>query len=127
MPVPSPNRQADGGPVDARYAEAAYRVGEACEHCGDLWTAAQWFREAAESGRPGARARLCCVLGRLADSLADRPDGVPDSGELLAEAARWLTGAPEAAMPVGIGLVTALLNLQQRQAARRALEPAAPR
>ncbi|MFC0041291.1 hypothetical protein [Actinomadura rayongensis] len=117
-----------GSAADGRYAEAAFRVGEVCERAGDLWTAAQWFREAAEAGRPGARLRLGAVLGRLADSLADRPDaGTPDPGVLLAEAARWLTGSPEAATPAGIGLITDMLNRQQRQAARRALENAAPR
>ncbi|MFC4906177.1 hypothetical protein [Actinomadura gamaensis] len=103
---------------DETFAGVALGLGETFERDGDLEQAAAWFRCAAEAGSPDAALRLGDVLGRLAD---ERRAG--DSAEnLLAEATRWLSGAPDTTSPDAIGLITDLLNRHQRRAARRATE-----
>ncbi|WP_018655343.1 hypothetical protein [Actinomadura flavalba] len=112
-----------GPATDAPFADSAYCLGVVCERDGDLRQAAQWFREAAEAGHTAARLRLGDVLGRLADQEWNGT-GIADSEKLLAEASRWLSGAPATATPGGIGLITDMLNRHQRAAARRGTPPA---
>ncbi|MBW8486102.1 hypothetical protein [Actinomadura parmotrematis] len=102
------------------WVDVAFGLGGLYERDGDLAVAAEWYRQAAEEGHAEARLRLGDVLGRLAD--AQRTGAAED---LLAEAGRWLSGAPDPTSPDAIGLLTDLLNRHQRQAARRGLAPAA--
>ncbi|MFC5186195.1 hypothetical protein [Actinomadura harenae] len=97
------------------FAGFAFGLGETFERDGDLEQAASWYRRAAEAGSPGAALRLGDVLGRLAD---ERRAG-DSAEELLAEATRWLSGAPDTTTPDAIGLITDMLNRHQRRAARR--------
>ncbi|MBT2213635.1 MULTISPECIES: tetratricopeptide repeat protein [Actinomadura] len=115
-----------GRPTDGSWADVAFGLGEMYERCGDLESAADWYRRAAESDRADAALRLGDVLGRLADARrAGQAGGSAESAEdLLAEATRWLSGAPGPTTPDAIELVTDMLNRHQLQAARRGLEPA---
>ncbi|MCP2339817.1 hypothetical protein [Actinomadura rupiterrae] len=111
-PAPAPSAG------DETFAGVAFGLGATFEQDGDLEQAAAWFRRAAEAGCPDAALRLGDVLGRLAD---ERRAG--DSAEdLLAEATRWLSGAPDTTSPDAIGLITDMLNRHQRLAARRGSE-----
>ncbi|MEV4674701.1 MULTISPECIES: hypothetical protein [Actinomadura] len=109
-----------GRPTDGTWADVAFGLGEMYEHEGDLEQAAGWYRRAAESGRADAALRLGAVLGRMADA-GTAGDA---AGELIAEAARWLSGALDTTSTDAIELITDMLNRQLRQAARRGLEPA---
>lgn len=121
MPVRPWSPEDLGRPMDGSWADVAFGLGEMYEHEGDLESAAGWYRRAAESDHDGAALRLCAVLGRMADARhADE-----SAEDLLAEATRWLSGAPGATTPDAIELITDMLNRHQRQAARRGLEPAA--
>ncbi|MGK5550174.1 tetratricopeptide repeat protein [Actinomadura kijaniata] len=107
--------------TDGPWADVSFGLGELYELEGDLAQAAEWYREAAESGRADAALRLGDVLGRLAD---ERLPAAPDTAEeLLAEATRWLSGAPAASSPDAIELITEMLDRHHRWAARRGLEP----
>ncbi|TDD94071.1 tetratricopeptide repeat protein [Actinomadura rubrisoli] len=120
MPVRPWSPEDLGRPTDGTWADVAFGLGEMYERAGDLESAADWYRRAAESDRADAALRLGAVLGRMAD--ASRAD---DSAEdLLAEATRWLSGAQDTSTPDAIELITDMLNRHQRQAARRGLEPA---
>ena len=120
MPVRPWSPEDLGRPTDGTWADVAFGLGEMYERAGDLESAADWYRRAAESDRADAALRLGAVLGRMAD--ASRAD---DSAEdLLAEATRWLSGAQDTTTPDAIELITDMLNRHQRQAARRGLEPA---
>lgn len=118
MPVRPLTPGTIGDGVDGSLVDLAYGLGEQYERDGDLEQAAQWFRRAAEADRGRAALRLGDVLGRLAD---ERP---PGSERLLAEATRWIAGAPDATTPDAIELITDMLNRHQRAAARRGLEAA---
>lgn len=120
MPVRPWTPEDLGRPTDGTWADGAFGLGELYEREGDLDRAADWYRRAAESGRAAAALRLVAVLGRMADA---GPAG-ESAGDLLAEAARWLSGAHDATTPDAIELITDTLNRQLRQAARRGLEPA---
>lgn len=104
--------------VDGAWAGIAFELGVLYEREDDLEEAARWFRHAAECDLPGAAVRLSAVLSRLAD---ERATG---SGELLAEASRWLSEGLDATRPDSIRLITDMLDRHQRAAARRGLEPA---
>lgn len=109
-----------GRPADGTAAGIAFGLAELYERMSDLDRAADWYRRAAEAGHPDAALRLGAVLGRLADT---GRAGI-SAEDLLAEATRWLSGAPDATTPDAIELITDMLNRHQRQAARRGLEPA---
>lgn len=116
MPVRTWRPEAVRTAESETFAGVALGLGETFEHDGDLEQAASWYRRAAEAGSPFAALRLGDVLGRLAD---ERRAG--DSAEdLLAEATRWLSDAPDTTTPDAIGLITDMLNRHQRRAARRA-------
>ncbi|MBB6393146.1 TPR repeat protein [Actinomadura coerulea] len=119
MPVRPWSPEDLGRPTDGTWADVAFGLGETYEREGRLEQAADWYRRAAESGSAEAALRLGAVLGRMADAGADQA-----ADELLAEATRWLSGAQDATTPDAIELITATLNRQMRQAARRGLEPA---
>ncbi|MFI6520214.1 tol-pal system YbgF family protein [Spirillospora sp. NPDC050679] len=122
MPVRPWSPELPGACADGPWADVAFGLGELYERDGDLDRAAEWYREAAEVGRSDAALRLGDVLGRLADQ---RLPAAPDTAAgLLAEASRWLSGAPDATTPDAIELITDMLNRHQRQAARRGLEAA---
>jgi TPR repeat protein len=93
-----------------------FAYGERCEHKGDLTGAARWYRYAAEGGWPGAALRLAAVLVRIAD---ERPNFGRDEESLVAEATRWLAKAEHSGDPEWTRLVMAMLDRQQRLAARR--------
>ncbi|HEY8479337.1 MAG TPA: hypothetical protein VIL71_05840 [Spirillospora sp.] len=119
MPVRLWSPEDLGRPAGGTYADVAFGLGEMYERESDLEQAANWYRRAAGAGRADAALRLVSVLGRMAD--AEDADDTAD--DLLAEAARWLSGARDATTPDAIELVTDTLNRQMRQAARRGLEP----
>ncbi|GAA0576181.1 SEL1-like repeat protein [Actinomadura livida] len=121
MPVRRWSPEDLGRPTDGTWADVAFGLGEMYEREGDLKQAADWYRRAAESGRPAAALRLGAVLGRRAD--AGAADESVSAEDLLAEATRWLSGAQNATTPDAIELITDTLNRQLRQAARRGLEP----
>ncbi|WP_067481601.1 hypothetical protein [Actinomadura hibisca] len=122
MPVRPWCPEVPGARADGPWSDVAFGLGDLYERDGDLDRAAEWYREAAEAGRADAALRLGDVLGRLADQ---RLPAAPDTAaELLAEASRWLSGAPDATTPDAIELITVMLDRHQRQAARRGLEPA---
>ncbi|GAA2418248.1 hypothetical protein GCM10010191_31200 [Actinomadura vinacea] len=121
-PEPADHRGTGGccGGSGGSWGDIAFGLGMLYESEGDLDRAAGWFRQAAESDRPGAAIRLSAVLARLADR-----SGAADSEELLAEASRWLSEGLDTTRPDAIGLITDMLDRHQRAAARRGLEPAA--
>ena len=115
----SAERRGLGGCGGGSWGEIAFGLGLLYESEGDLEQAARWFRQAAESDRPGAAIRLSSVLARLADARDDAGAYV-----LLAEASRWLSEGLDTTRPDAIGMITDMLDRHQRAAARRGLEPA---
>jgi hypothetical protein len=99
-----------------RRPSDCFAYGERCERKADLTGAARWYRYAAEGAWPGAALRLAAILVRLADECApfDR-----DEESLVAEATRWLSESEPSGDPEWTRLVMAMLDRQQRLAARR--------
>ncbi|MCP9954319.1 hypothetical protein LUX33_41910 [Actinomadura madurae] len=84
-----------------------------------------WSRPPAGTGGPPSPAAPTprSASAPCSAGLADAGAAADSADDLLAEAARWLSGAQAATTPDAIELITDMLNRQLRQAARRGFEP----
>lgn len=69
---------------------------ERAEAGGDLHTAAEWYRKAAENDFADAALRLATVLGTIAEQYLNRPGrrrAAPDELSFVSEASHWYIAA----------------------------------